>query len=181
MCIGQVSDIERLVSDCVTCHEHCNVPHSIELHPWEWLNKLWSRLHADFAGPFLRHMFPIVVDAHSKCMDIYMMSTIMTEAMIGNLKAGFSMHGPLNVLMMDNGPSFKSEGFHQLVLLNGIQHLMSVPYHLASNGLAERAVQIFKNAIKELWISAGSGELLPCYAAVYDWTLTSRIVVHSVY
>ena len=48
---GIDKDIERLVSDCASCQEHRNVPQSTELHPWEWPDKLWSRLHADFAGP----------------------------------------------------------------------------------------------------------------------------------
>ena len=56
--------------------------------------------------------------------------------------------------MTDNGPLFKSESFCQFVSLNGIQHLTSAPYHPASNGLAERAVQTFKNAMKKL--SGGS-------------------------
>ena len=94
---GIDKDIDRLVSDCSTCQEHRNVPQSTELHPWEWPDKPWSRLHADF------------VDAHSKWMDIYMMSSITTEATIGNLKASFSTHGLLDVLVTDNGPSFKSE------------------------------------------------------------------------
>ena len=89
----------------------------MELHPWEWPDKPSSRLHADFAGPFLGHMFLIVVDAHSKWMDIYTMSTITPEAMIRNLKASFSMHGLPDVLVTDNGPSFKSEGFRQFVSL----------------------------------------------------------------
>ena len=91
----------------------------------------------------------ILVDAHSKWMDIYTMSSITTEATIWNLKASFSMHGLPDVLVTDNGPSFKSEGFCQFVSLNGIQ-----PYHPASNGQAERAVQTFKNAMKKL--SGGS-------------------------
>ena len=142
---GIDKDIERLVSDCATCQEPQNVPPSTELHPWEWPDKPWSRLHADFAGPFLGHMFLILVDAHSKWMDIYTMS---------NLKARFSTHGLPDVLMMDNGPLFKSESFRQFVSLNCIQHLTFAPYHPASNGLAERAVQTFKNAMKKL--SGGS-------------------------
>ena len=49
---------------------------------------------------------------------------------------------------------FKSESFRQFVLLNGIQHLTSGLYHPPSNGLAERAVQTFKNTMKKL--SGGS-------------------------
>ena len=80
------------------------------------------------------------------------MSSIMSEATIGNLKASFSTHGLPDVLVTDNGPSFKGESFCQSVLLNGIQHLTSAPYHPASNGPAER--QTFKNAMKKL--SGGS-------------------------
>ena len=149
---GIDKDIERLVSDCATCQEHRNVPPSTEFHPWEWPDKPWSRQHTDFAGPFLGNMFLLLVDAHFKWMDIYTMSSITSEATIGNLKASFSTHGSLYVLVTDNGPSFKSESFHQFVSLNGIQHLTS--YHPASNGLAERAVQTFKNAMKKL--SGGS-------------------------
>ena len=60
------------------------------------------------AGPFLGHMFLMLVDAHSKWMDIYTMSSITAEATIGNLKASFSTHGLPDVLVTDNGPSFKS-------------------------------------------------------------------------
>ena len=95
-------------------------------------------------------MFLILVDAHSKWMDIYTLSSITSEATICNLKASFSTHGLPDVLVTDNGPSFKSESFRQFVSMNGIQHLTSAPYRPASNGLAERAVQTFKNTMKKL-------------------------------
>ena len=97
-------------------------------------------------------MFLISVDAHSKWMDIYTVSSITSEATIDTLKASFSTHGLPDVLATDNGPSFKSESFRQFVSLNGIQHLKSASYHLA-----ERAVQTFKNAMKKWWIRSGSG------------------------
>ena len=108
---GIGKDIERLVSDCAACQEYRNVPTSMELHPWEWPDKPWSRLHADFAGLFLGHMFLILVDAHSKWMDIYIMFSITSEAAISNLKASFFTHGLPDVLVTDNGPSFKSESY----------------------------------------------------------------------
>ena len=93
------------------------------------------------------------------------MSSITTEATIVNLKASFSTHGLPDVLVTDNGPSFKSEGFRQFVSLNGIQHLTSAPYHPASNGLAERAVQTFKNAMKKLSGGSVQDRLTVSYSA----------------
>ena len=35
--------------------------------------KPWSLLHLDYAGPYCGHMYPVVVDAHSKWMDVMIM------------------------------------------------------------------------------------------------------------
>ena len=40
--------------------------------------------------------------------------------------------------------------FTDFVKANGIQHVKTVPYHPASNGLAERAVRTFKTCMKKL-------------------------------
>ena len=52
--------------------------------------------------------------------------------------------------MTDNGPSFTSKEFQSFMTENGIIHKKSSPYHPATNGLAERAVQTFKCGLKKL-------------------------------
>ena len=50
----------------------------------------------------------------------------------------------------DNGTCFVSSEFKQYLCKNGVRHTTSAPYHPASNGLAERAVQIIKRGLKQV-------------------------------
>ena len=52
-------------------------------------------------------------------------------------------------LPLDTDSCFTSEEFAAFVRANGVKHLTSAPYHPAANGLAERAVQTLKNALKK--------------------------------
>ena len=52
--------------------------------------------------------------------------------------------------MTDNGTQFVSEEFEQFLKNNEIRHILSAPYHPATNGLAERAVQIFKAGMRKI-------------------------------
>ena len=53
-------------------------------------------------------------------------------------------------IVSDNGSCFTFDEFSKFVKQNGIQHIQTAPYHPASNGLAERAVQIIKNCVKQM-------------------------------
>ena len=75
---------------------------------------------------------------------------------ITKMKATFSSLGLPEILVTDKGVGFASQEFVAFVKANGIRHITSVPYHPASNGLAEKAVQTFKAAMKKL--SKGSLE-----------------------
>ncbi|KAK3089020.1 hypothetical protein FSP39_000173 [Pinctada imbricata] len=143
-------ELEGCVLNCDHCQQVRDKPPEAPMHPWEWPSRPWSRLHVDFAGPFMNKMFMIVVDAHSKWMEVCVMKTITSENTIAKLQQIFSTHGIPDTIVSDNGPSFTSREFKQFLQRNGIKQINSAPYHPASNGLAEKAVQTFKQAMKKI-------------------------------
>ena len=97
-------------------------------------------MHVDYAGPHLGRMFLIVIDAHSKWLDVYPTSNATSQVTIEKLRQCFSTHGLPQTIVSDNGTCFTSQEFESFLKQNGIQHITSAPFHPASNGLAERAV-----------------------------------------
>ena len=68
---GVDTDLENKVKSCSECQLHQNAPAKAPLHPWEWPERPWARLHIDFAGPcFGDKIFLVIVDAHSKWLEI---------------------------------------------------------------------------------------------------------------
>ncbi len=63
---GMDAELERRVKECSLCQASHKAPPSAPLHPWEWPQRPWSRVHADYAGPYMGKMFLILVDANSK-------------------------------------------------------------------------------------------------------------------
>ena len=62
----------------------------------------------------------------------------------------FDTHGLSRVIVTDNGINFTSTEFEDFLTKNGIKHIKSAPFHLSSNGLAERAVQSFKTSMQKM-------------------------------
>ena len=95
-------------------------------------------------------MLLVVVDAHSKWMEVSIVNSATTATTIEKLRAMFAIHGLPRTVVSDNGSVFTSSDFEQFMLRNGIRHIRTAPYHSASNGLAERAVQTLKEGLKKL-------------------------------
>ncbi|XP_060072089.1 uncharacterized protein K02A2.6-like [Ylistrum balloti] len=143
-------DIETRVAKCESCRKQLpNMPQS-RSNPWLWPNKPWERVHIDYAGPFLNNMFLVVVDAHSKWLDVVRMSSTSAESTINALRYMFSSYGLPKEVVSDNGPQFVAAEFESFIKKNGIKHTKSAPYHPSSNGEAERAVRTFKTGMKNL-------------------------------
>ena len=118
------------------------------LHPWVWPDTPWKRVHVDFAGPFQREMFFIIIDAHSKWPEVITMSSTTSGYTIEALRSVFSRFGLPDQLVSDNGPQFTSVEFAQFLRRNGIKHILNAPYHPSSNGLAEHFVRTYKQAMR---------------------------------
>lgn len=147
---GMDAAIEKNVKDCTVCQESRHAPPTAQLHPWEWTTKKWSRLHIDFAGPFQGKTFLIIVDSHSKWLEVAVVSSMSSAAVISTLRLLFATHGLPDVIVSDNGASFTSEAFKEFAGRNGIRHVTTAPYHPRSNGQAERMVQTTKEALSRI-------------------------------
>ena len=143
------SDIENFVNQCSTCQSQRPTPPAASIRPWKWSTHPWYRLHLDMAGPFLGHMFLVLIDAHSKWLEVRLMPSTTSTAIISTLRSIFAQFGLPSVIVTDNGRNFTSAEFEQFLHRNGIKHLLSSPYHPSSNGLAERGVQVFKREMSK--------------------------------
>ena len=142
-------DLEAHVKDCTLCQQTRNLPATAPIQPWEFPKRPWSRIHIDYAGPFQGHMFLVVVDAYSKWLDVRLVKNATSAATISVLRSLFATHGIPELIISDNGSAFTSAEFQNFAKQNGIRHNTSAPYHPATNGLAERAVQTFKSFLKK--------------------------------
>ena len=87
-------------------------------------------------------------NAHSKWPEVYEMSSTSTDNTIAVLRHIFAAYGLPQQLVSDNGPQFVSSEFAQFLNANGVKHIWCAPYQPSSNGLPERFVKMFKQAMK---------------------------------
>ena len=95
--------------------------------------------------------FLVVVDAYSKYLEIFPVKKSDSTKTIEKLRHLFSTFGlPEHIVSDDNGSQFMSEEFKIFLQYNEIQHTKTPPGHPATNGLAERYVGYFKEAMKKM-------------------------------
>ncbi|XP_039747900.1 uncharacterized protein K02A2.6-like [Pararge aegeria] len=142
-------DINELVNNCTRCLENRHMPPRSS-HEWIVPSRPWSRIHIDFAGPFMNKTFLIVVDAFSKWPEVLMTNSTNSASVIRHLRNLFATHGICETLVSDNGTSFVSAEMKLFLESNKIRHVTSAPYHPATNGLAERMVQTVKEKLRKM-------------------------------
>lgn len=102
---------------------------------------------------------------------IHVTSSTTAMATIEKLRVTFATHGIPVTVVTDNGTNFTSREFENFMKSNGIAHVKTAPYHPASNGLAEKAVQTFKAAMKRL---SGSSVETKVSKFLYKYRITPQ-------
>ena len=90
------------------------------------------------------------------------MSSTTTAATVEKLRSLFAQFGLPDVLVSDSGPNFVSSEFKEFLHRNGVKQVTSAPAHPASNGLAERAVEI------EVWNHSRLTVSVPVHVQEYS-------------
>ena len=95
-------------------------------------------------------MLLVVVDAFLKWIDFFPVKSASSATTIDKLRMLFANHSIPESIVLDNGSPFTSAEMKEFLTTNGVRHITSSPYHPSSNGLAERAVQTCKLALKKM-------------------------------
>ena len=93
-------EIERAVKLCTVCQNVRSSPPSVPLIPWKWPPRPFQRIHLDFCQQGSDH-FPVVVDSHSKWLEVKHMSSTNTERTVDELRLVFAQHGLPEEVVMD--------------------------------------------------------------------------------
>ncbi|GFX73306.1 uncharacterized protein K02A2.6 [Trichonephila clavipes] len=119
------NDIEEAAKNCVDCVRYKADPPKSKVHYWEYPSMPWERIHVDFAGPIFEHTFFLIVDAHSKWLEVYPMKVTTTKK-------------PSNVF--------------EIVLQDSdyLGHKTSAPFKPSSNGQAEHYVATLKQSLRAM-------------------------------
>ena len=149
-------------------------PPKAELHTWEWPIHPWHRIHVNYAGPFDGRYFLIIVDAHSKWVDIYHTIGTTSSEPISCLQHSFAQFGLPISIVSDNGLCFTSQEFQDFIQSHGLRHITTAVYKPSTNGIAGRMVQTFKRSLKISSSSSSDIQLV-----IDQFVFNCRLTPHS--
>lgn len=173
---GINKSIEDFALKCETCAVHKISAPKTTLNPWEWPTEVFSRIHIDYMGPFLKKYFLIILDAHSKWVEVFITNDITSRFTISALHSTFARFGLPKSIVSDNGSNITSYEFKSFLDKYNIKHTTIAPYVAQSNGAAENAVKNVKNSIKNC---LGRNKTLDIQVALHNFLFDYRNAPHS--
>ena len=157
---GITKDIEAIAANCEGCRKYRKKPPPAPLCPWPYSRRPMERVHIDFFE-YRGKMVLLMVDSFSKKIWTQLMNTDTTTMKTLAVLYGWfcDQTGFPTTLVSNNGPQFTAKEFKDKMAKWGVRHLLTPPYHPASNGLAERAVGLVKDKLKKMDVSAAPVQL----------------------
>ena len=150
---GISEDIEDRVKSCNQCIVAGNQKVQAPLK-WEDTGKVWERVHIDYCGPIENKYLLVVVDSHSKFIDVFVCNSTSSSGTIECLRRCFANFGIPSKIVSDNAAYFVSDEIRKFYAQNNIELINPAPFNPSSNGLAERAVQTVKSGLKKFTVGS---------------------------
>ena len=98
-------EIENIVKSCQSCEKVSNESNKSQPHQWDWTTHPMDRVHIDYFE-YNKNNFLIMVDSHSKLLNVETVSHCDTENATLRLSKWFSQYGIPVKLISDNGTQF---------------------------------------------------------------------------
>lgn len=165
-------DVDQVTSNCAMCIVNLK-PKVISPLTWPSVDRPWSRLHVDYCGPIENFHYFVVIDSFTKFIDVYPCKIINSDGTIQCLRSCFANFGIPETIVSDNASCFMSRETQDFFRKNGIKHCSGAPYNPSTNGLAERAVRIFKENFKKFDFK------LPIKTRIIKFLYTYRRTIQS--
>lgn len=102
-------EMEQFVRYCNKCQTNRQSDSKAPVPFWIKSEQPWSRFHVDFAGPVKGKVFLVIVDTYSKWVQVEIMLSMTSTAVIRSLQECFATHGLPHVIVSDNGTAFTSQ------------------------------------------------------------------------
>lgn len=119
---------EIIINKCSECQLVCPTQPSA---PWAWSALPWSNFHLDFVGPFLKHTFLVIIDAHTKRLETIPLLEVTSRLTIQQLQLIFTHFNLSDTVVTGNRTCFAStdlNGFYQkMASTTGKQHCTIPP------------------------------------------------------
>jgi len=148
------NDVSQWIKDCAACAESRPSGHD-ETFTWPEADP-WTRIHMDWAFIKPRGEILIIADAGSGWLEAFPCKDRSSSEVIRCLRETFCRFGIPNKLVSDNAQEFVSEELRGWLQTQGCESIFTPIYHPRSNGLAERAVQTIKTAMRAWRPQVGS-------------------------
>ena len=97
-----------MVQNCVSCQETQPSPAAAPLQTWNWPTKPWSWLHVGYAELVEGKMILIIIDAHSKWVEAFLLAIATARTTVEQV---FAQLGLPDCIVSDNGPQFIATEF----------------------------------------------------------------------